>query len=127
MSRKQFLDGLHAVVHSEGQPEGAFEALLRQQGLTRRVVLRLKHYLAIPAILRESNLIFTVPYAIGTSLAEFANIKLLKPPIAPPRADIKQYWHARFHHDPANQWIRGVVAELFLEQRRRAQRGSAGG
>jgi DNA-binding transcriptional LysR family regulator len=82
MSRKQFLDGLHAVVHSEGQPEGAFEALLRQQGLTRRVVLRLKHYLAIPAILRESNLIFTVPYAIGTSLAEFANIKLLKPPIA---------------------------------------------
>jgi hypothetical protein len=33
-----------------------------------------------------------------------------------PRADIKQHWHARFHHDEANKRIRGVVASLFVEK-----------
>ena len=29
---------------------------------------------------------------------------------------MKQHWHARFHHDRVNRWLRGVVAELFLDK-----------
>jgi hypothetical protein len=28
---------------------------------------------------------------------------------------VLQHWHERYHHDPANAWFRGVMAELFLE------------
>jgi hypothetical protein len=34
---------------------------------------------------------------------------------------VKQHWHARFHHDLANQWIRGVFASQFIEAPRRVR------
>jgi DNA-binding transcriptional LysR family regulator len=120
LSRKQFLDGQHAVVHVEGRSHAEFEEVLREKGLERRVVVRVKHYLGIPALLRESDLIFTVPVAIARSVSDIAEIKVLDLPFASPRPDVKQHWHARFHADAANRWLRGVVAELFLERRRRA-------
>jgi DNA-binding transcriptional LysR family regulator len=125
ITRKQFLEAQHAVVHPEGKSHEVFERALQERGLRRRVVLSIPHYLALPVILGESDLIVTVPYAVGKSFARMANIKMLRPPIDVPRADVKQLWHVRFHHDPVTQWIRGVVAELFLEAPRRARRGNA--
>jgi hypothetical protein len=72
-------------------------------------------------ILAESDLIFTVPYAIGEQLAKLGDIKLLNPPFKEKRRVVKQYWHARFHQDPANRWIRGLVAELFVQSGKRGR------
>jgi hypothetical protein len=103
----------------------SLEAELQAQGLMRRVRVRIEHYLAVPTILSQSDLIFTVPYAIGASLAKLADIKLVRPPFkAKPRV-VRQHWHSRFHHDAANRWLRGVVAELFTERETRS-RGRAG-
>jgi hypothetical protein len=41
---------------------------------------------------------------------------MLRPPIQVGQPEVKQHWHARFHHDQVNRWIRGVVAELFLDK-----------
>jgi hypothetical protein len=65
MSRKQFLEGRHAIVHPTGQMNDALESELQAQELTRRVSARIEHFLAVPTILRESELIFTVQFAIG--------------------------------------------------------------
>jgi DNA-binding transcriptional LysR family regulator len=120
-TRRQFLDSDHAVV-SGGNADDSLDAELRDQGMTRRVVLRVEHYLALPTILSESNLIFTVPYAIGEGLAKLADIKLVQPPFkAKPRV-VKQHWHSRFHHEPANRWMRSIVAELFVERRKKTVR-----
>jgi DNA-binding transcriptional LysR family regulator len=116
MTRKQFLDADHAVVAS-GDGDDSLDAELRDQGLPRRVVLRVEHFLALPTIVSESDLIFTVPYAIGAGLAQLADVKLVQPPFkAKPRV-VKQHWHTRFHHDLANRWLRGLVAELFVSRK----------
>jgi DNA-binding transcriptional LysR family regulator len=116
MTRRQFLDGVHAVVHPAGHMNDSLETELQAQGLHRRVSVRIEHFLAVPTILSDSNLIFTVPYAIGESLAKLADIKLVQPPFkAKPRV-IRQHWHARFQHDAANRWLRSVIAELFMEK-----------
>jgi DNA-binding transcriptional LysR family regulator len=114
ITRKQFLDARHAVVHQEGKSHELFEEALAAQGMRRRIVLSIPHFLAIPLVIAESDLIVTVPYAIGVSFVKMANLKLLRPPIEVGPAEVKQHWHARFHHDQVNRWIRGVVAELFL-------------
>jgi DNA-binding transcriptional LysR family regulator len=116
ITKKQFLEAQHAVVHQEGKSHELFEEALAAQGLARRVVLSIPHFLAIPLVIAESDLIVTVPYAIGVSFAKMANLKLARPPIEVGPAEVKQHWHARFHHDQVNQWIRGVVAELFLDR-----------
>jgi DNA-binding transcriptional LysR family regulator len=114
ITKKQFLDAEHVVVQQEGKSHELFEEAIVAQGLKRRVVLSIPHFLAIPLVIAESDLIVTVPYAIGMSFAKMASLKMLRPPIEVGPAEVKQHWHARFHHDEANRWIRGVVAELFL-------------
>jgi len=124
LTRKQFVEGRHAVVHPAGHMNDSLEAELQQQGLTRQISVRLEHFLAVPTMLERSDLIFTVPYAIGASLARLAAIKLVKPPFkARPRV-VRQHWHSRFQHDAANRWLRGVVAELFMDKRPRARRAT---
>lgn len=115
ITRSQFLAEQHAVVQQEGKSHEVFEQALADQGLSRRIVLSVPHFLAIPLIIAESDLIVTVPYAVARSFAKMAKLKMVRPPIEVPPADVKQHWHERFHHDPANQWIRGVIAALFLQ------------
>lgn len=117
LSKKQFLAAEHVVVQQEGKSHELFENALLAQGLSRRVVLSVPHFLALPLVIAESDLVATVPYAIGKSIARMTGVTLLPPPIQVSRAEVKQLWHARFHTDPENRWMRGVIAALFLEKR----------
>ena len=121
ITRKQFLEESHAVVQQEGKSHELFEQALAEQGLTRRIALSIPHFLAIPLLIAESDLIVTVPYAVAKSFAKMTDLKLLRPPIQVPDAVVKQHWHTRFHHDEANKWIRGLIASLFLEAPRRVR------
>jgi DNA-binding transcriptional LysR family regulator len=126
ITKKQFLEAEHAVVQQEGKSHELFEEALAAQGLERRIVLSIPHFLAIPLVIAETDLIVTVPYAIGMSFARMANLRTLRPPIQVRPAEVKQHWHARFHHDEVNRWIRGVVAELFLNKPwKTAEKGKA--
>jgi DNA-binding transcriptional LysR family regulator len=116
MSRRQFREAQHAVVHASGRIDDALEAELAAQGVIRNVAIRIEHFLAVPTIISQSDLICTVPYAIGASLAKLADIRLVRLPYKTRRRIVRQHWHARFHNDPANRWLRGLVAELFLER-----------
>ncbi|HSC96628.1 MAG TPA: LysR family transcriptional regulator [Burkholderiales bacterium] len=116
ITKKQFLEAQHVVVDQEGKSHELFEETLAAQGLARRVALRVPHFLSVPLVVAESDLIVTVPYAIGASFAKMANLTMLRPPIQVGRPEVKQHWHARFHHDQVNLWIRGVVADLFLDK-----------
>ena len=121
LTRKQFLAEGHAVVQQEGKSHELFEQALVEEGMARRVVLSIPHFLAIPLIIAESDLVATVPYAVARSFAQMADLRTLRPPVQVPRADVRQHWHARFHRDLANQWIRGVFASLFVEAARRVR------
>lgn len=115
LTLKQFLEGSHAVVRPEGRTHDLFERLLQQRGLMRRVRLDIPHFMSLPPIIAGSDLIATVPLDIGRAFTRLAKLKLVEPPIAPPVFDLKQYWHRRFHKDPANVWLRGMVHELFRD------------
>ena len=46
-------------------------------------------------------------------IAEPLGLVTVKTPLQLPRIDIAQYWHERYHRDPAHQWIRSVIFETF--------------
>jgi hypothetical protein len=48
-------------------------------------------------------------------LVGIANVKTLAPPFSLPGFATKPHWHERYRHDPANRWLRSVIADLFLE------------
>ena len=86
---------------------------LRSQGVERRVQLELPGFLGLAAIVSSTDLIATVPRTIGQTLAQGGTIKVFPCPLPVPTFMVKQYWHARYHHDPGLRWLRAVCAELF--------------
>ena len=65
MTRKQFHGWRSCGRPGSGPDERSLETELKAQGLTRQCRVRIEHFLAVPTILSQSDLIFTVPYAIG--------------------------------------------------------------
>lgn len=94
------------------------EEALRKTGKQRRVKLALPGFLGLSAILSTSDLVATLPRHIGETLAQAAGLRALACPVKVEGFTVKQYWHTRFHQDPANRWLRGVCAELFLNTNR---------
>jgi hypothetical protein len=74
--------------------------------------------MSLPAIIGKSDLIATVPHAIGMYFSGCGtNVKAVLPPFPDaPRIDLKQHWHRKAHHDGRNQWLRKLVSQLFTQE-----------
>jgi hypothetical protein len=115
MSMEEFLRIGHAVIRAEGRSQEIFEQLLAKHKIERRIVLSTPHFMSIPFIIASTDLLVTVPYAVGESFAKISNIRLIHPPLEIPQFDLKQHWHRKFHKDEANMWIRSVILKLFAD------------
>ena len=89
------------------------QALLAQQ-IQRSIALELPGFLGLSAIVSSTDLLATLPRQIGETLARMAGLQVLACPFAIAGFNVKQHWHARYHEDNANRWLRGVCAGLFL-------------
>ncbi|MBL8384718.1 MAG: LysR family transcriptional regulator [Burkholderiales bacterium] len=113
LTMKAFLAASHAVVRPQGRSQEVFERKLEELGLERRVALSIPHFMSVPFVVMESDLIATVPEAVAESFARMAGLRVAPLPLPLARVDLKQHWHARYHRDPANQWLRATFAEEF--------------
>jgi DNA-binding transcriptional LysR family regulator len=118
LSLPQFLALGHAVVKAEGRSQEVFERYLERKNIHRRVALSTPHFLSIPFIIGTTDLVVTVPRAVGTSFASFANVRLVEPPLKSPSFDLKQHWHRKYNDDAKSRWLRSLVAELFRDDGR---------
>ena len=117
LSMQQFLSLEHAVVYGAGRTYEIFERYLRSKKLHRRVVLETPHFLSIPSIISRSDLVVTVPHAVGVFVQDVhMNIRIAQPPMRTPKIDLKLHWHRNFQRDPKNKWLREVVADLFTDE-----------
>lgn len=117
LSLAQFLSLEHAVVYGAGRSYEIFERFLRSKKIHRPVVLETPHFMSIPFIISQSDLVVTVPHAVGMFVKSVhMNIRIAQPPMRTPRIDLKQHWHRNFQRDPKSKWLREVVASLFTDE-----------
>ncbi|MEP7296051.1 MAG: LysR family transcriptional regulator [Burkholderiales bacterium] len=107
----------HLVVVSAGTGHGKVDDLIRRAGIERTVRLTVPHFVGVGHILQTTDLVATVPERLAKQLAEPFGLTSLPHPVALPEVTINAFWHAKAHRSPANQWLRGVVCELFADDR----------
>lgn len=110
----QFLACSHAVAQSGSRSQEIVERFLAREGLRRRIALETPHFNSLPFVLARSDLVATVPHALGIAYTRsMPHLQTMKPPLRLPDFDLRQHWHRRFHKDPRSRWLRGFVAGLF--------------
>ncbi|MBL8376690.1 MAG: LysR family transcriptional regulator [Burkholderiales bacterium] len=113
LTRREFLAAQHAVVLPQGRSQEIFERALAERSLTRRVVLAIPHFMSVPFVIMDSDLIATVPLSVAQAFCAAFPLKYCPLPIRLESVVLKQFWHVRFHRDPAGAWLRGLMRELF--------------
>jgi DNA-binding transcriptional LysR family regulator len=97
--------------HAHEIMQRALEAAIPREN----VVCRIPIFTGAAILAKHTDAIATLPLSVATVLADDLDLQIITPPIKLPKIDIFQYWHSRFHNDPANQWIRAVFKSLFRE------------
>lgn len=78
-----------------------------------KAALELPGFLAVGAAVAETDLVAIVPSRLAEQLREQGKLQIFNLPRPGPAIQVRQYWHSRFHHDPANRWLRNLLADLF--------------
>jgi DNA-binding transcriptional LysR family regulator len=116
MTVDQFMAADHVDIASGARSHQLFAECMAELKLERRIVLRTQHYLSIPMLVANSDMIAVVPRAVGRAFAGVANLKLVEPPVQVPHIEVKQFWHRRAHNEPGIVWMRKLLAQLFLHR-----------
>ena len=103
----------HALVISAGTGHGRADELIERAGIKRRIRLRVPHFVALADILESSDLVATVPEAFAIRSVKHFELTYVSHPIDLPAIEISLFWHAKYHREPANRWLRDQVIGHF--------------
>jgi DNA-binding transcriptional LysR family regulator len=103
----------HLVIVSAGTGHGQVDELIRRAGIERRVCLTIPHFVSVGHLLRRTDMVATVTERLAQSLVEPFELSYCPHPVDLPEIAINVFWHAKVHRSPAHQWLRGVVFDLF--------------
>ncbi len=115
---EQFQSELHLAIATTGTGHGIIPATLEKLKIKRKIAHTVPSFLGISPILMASELLVIVSERYGDYLAGTANIRTFPLPFEIPTYLITQHWHERNGRDPANRWLRRIVADLFLTSER---------
>ena len=112
---KEFSAAAHVVVISEGTGHAKVDESIERNGIHRNVKLTVPHFVAVGHILSSSDMIATVPERYARECVKPFGLKYVPHPVALPEIGINVFWHAKFHKEPGNQWLRGLVFDAFSD------------
>jgi DNA-binding transcriptional LysR family regulator len=109
---KAFLNSKHVAVVGRGLTEDPVDSWLREEGLTRQIVLRVPSYLQALQAVSQTDLVAFVPRRLAESLARSLSLALLRPPIDPGAYQEYLFYPRRAFQDPASIWLRKLALEI---------------
>lgn len=113
LDREKFRAERHINVAISGTGHLQIEKTFDQERLSSDPMLELPGFLAIGEAVEHTDLIAAVPSRLAQDLVKRRQLQVFSLPFESPEFQVRQYWHARFHHDAGNQWLRQVIVDLF--------------
>ena len=118
------------VVSFGGEQEGAIDGFISERGLARRsemydrpaleralaesdrpprIAISLPHFLALPALLEDTDLAAIVPRPLAKALAGRYPITTYDLPYTTAPLEVRLLWHQRVDDDPSHEWLHEVL------------------
>jgi len=115
-TRKGFLGERHILITASETGHAAH--LETQRVLTRsiapsNILLQVPSFIAGAIVASQTDGVATLPANLAALVAAPLGMSVFNTPVALPRIEIAQYWHERYHRDPAHRWLRSITFELF--------------
>lgn len=104
----------HVVFSQAGTPT-LLDAMLAEQGKSRRRVVTTPHIVGGPFVAARSDLLYTGMRGPVSAAAEHLPLKILPLPFPSPRLTVHMTWHERTNRDAAHRWLREFTAESTLQ------------
>ena len=93
--------------------QGGVEKSLYEHQLAEQIVLRARHFGAIPELTLRTDLLAIVPMMYARSLAAHFGFRIWTLPISSLRYTVNLLWHSSTDHDGAHLWMREQIRQLF--------------
>ncbi len=106
-----YFEAGHVSYEKETQHESM--DILSEMGRERQICLILPHYISIPNILAETDLVATVTKGFASAFAKTHRLAFQPLPFETPPFAVSIFWHQRANNDEANRWLRSVFRTLF--------------
>lgn len=114
---EEFRAAAHVMVVSGDPGHTIADFAIERSGVRRNVGLTVPHFIAVGHILSNSSMIATVPERYAMACIQPFDLRYLPHPVPVPEININVFWHAKFNKEPANKWLRTLIAETFADGR----------
>ncbi|UZE47150.1 LysR family transcriptional regulator [Rhodopseudomonas sp. P2A-2r] len=129
-TRAQYLAARHVTVVYTDNERLDFDRRLGASGIVRDIAISVPNFTAVPAFLRGSDLLASMPSLLGQQLMrDFASARIPLAAGAGAMTALPMYmvWHQRFQKDPAHSWLRAQLeASVAADVRGSVARHKAG-
>lgn len=102
----------HILVSLRGEPFGHIDELLAAAGRSRTVIYTTPHFLAVPFLLHGFRAVSALPRRLAENCADAAGLATCEVPLPSEGYDMRMAWHRRTASDPAQTWLRDLVAAV---------------
>ena len=109
LSIEQYLSSKHLRVAPAGTPVAPIDRSLSQLNLEREIFARIDLVTMAPLILKNSDLILTLPSKTAQRMAKNYNFSIAELPIGLEQRQTKLLWHRELTNHPAYDWIKNQI------------------
>jgi DNA-binding transcriptional LysR family regulator len=94
---------------SSGNAESVVDSEIARRRLRRKIAVVVTHYHTAAEVVATTDLVAIVP---RNFVADPGKLRVLSLPFDIAHAKVRQFWHKKVNHDPANRWLRQTIAGL---------------
>lgn len=104
----------HLLVSThQGDLFGWIDQVLAQQNLKRQVTIAVPHFLVVPSILAQTDLVATLAKRVAQVCTEMLNLQVFPLPFEGGGFEMSLLWHRKNADDLAHQWFRQTAIKLL--------------
>ena len=113
MSFIDYADAAHLLIATDGRLRGLVDKALEKHGLARNAATIVPTFFLGLAILRQSDLIATIPSRVASAYQTAFDLVSIPLPLDVPAFPVLAIRHQREQNNPMHRWLIGLMSDLL--------------